>query len=33
VFKCKAMIKISGPKREVVTREWRKIHIGELYDL
>jgi len=25
--------KIFGPRRDEVTREWRKLHIGELYDM
>jgi hypothetical protein len=33
VFKNRALRRIFGPKRDKVTREWRKLHNGELNDL
>jgi hypothetical protein len=33
VFENRVLRKISGPKRDEVTGEWRKLHNEELYDL
>ena len=33
VFENRVLRKIFGPKRDEVTREWRKLHNEELYDL
>jgi hypothetical protein len=33
VFKSRVLRKIFGPKREEVTKEWRKLHNDELYNL
>jgi hypothetical protein len=33
VFENRVLRKIFGPKRDEVTREWRRLHNGELYDL
>jgi hypothetical protein len=33
VFENRALRRIFGPKREEVTREWRKLHNEELNDL
>jgi hypothetical protein len=33
VFEIRVMRKIFGPKRDKVTREWRKLHNMELNDL
>jgi len=33
VFENRALRRIFGPKRDEVTREWRKLHNEELYDL
>jgi hypothetical protein len=33
VFDSRAPRRIFGPKRDRVTREWRKLHIVEPYDL
>ena len=33
VFENRVLRRISGPKRDEVTREWRKIHSEELNDL
>jgi hypothetical protein len=33
VFENRVLRRIFGPKREEVTGEWRKLHIGELRDL
>jgi hypothetical protein len=33
VFEKRALRKISGPKRDEVSREWRKLHNEELNDL
>jgi hypothetical protein len=33
VFKNRVMRKIFGPKWEAVTRDWRRLHNEELYDL
>jgi hypothetical protein len=33
VFKNRVLRRIFGPKRDEVTREWRKLHKKELYDL
>jgi len=33
VFENRVLRKILGPKRDEVTREWRRLHNGELYDL
>ena len=33
VFKNKALMRMFGPKRDEVTREWRKIHNKQLYAL
>jgi hypothetical protein len=33
VFENAVLRRIFGPKRDDVTREWRRLHNGELYDL
>jgi hypothetical protein len=33
VFENRVLRRIFGPKREEVTGEWRKLHIGELHNL
>jgi len=33
VFENRVLRRIFGPKRDEVTREWRKLHNGELNDL
>jgi hypothetical protein len=33
VFKNRELDKIFGPMRDEVTREWRRLHNNELYDL
>jgi hypothetical protein len=33
VFKNRVLRKIFGPKRDKVTKEWRRLHNEELYDL
>jgi hypothetical protein len=33
VFENRALRRIFGPKRDEVTREWRKLHSEELHDL
>jgi hypothetical protein len=33
VFKNRVLMRIFGPKRDEVTREWRKLHNKELHDL
>jgi hypothetical protein len=33
VFENRVLRKISGPKKEKVTGEWRRLHNEELYDL
>jgi hypothetical protein len=33
VFKNRVLRRISGPKRDEVTREWRRLHNEELYAL
>jgi hypothetical protein len=33
VFENRVLRRIFGPKRDEVTREWRKLHIEELNDL
>jgi hypothetical protein len=33
VFKNRVLRRIFGPKRDEVTREWRKLHNEELHDL
>jgi hypothetical protein len=33
VFENRVLRRIFGPKRDEVTREWRKLHSGELYNL
>jgi GH43 family beta-xylosidase len=33
VFENRVLKKISGPKRDEVTADWRKLHSGELHDL
>jgi hypothetical protein len=33
IFGGEASLKIFGPKRDEVIREWRKLHNGELHDL
>jgi hypothetical protein len=33
VFGNRELDKIFGPKRDEVTREWRRLHNNELYDL
>jgi hypothetical protein len=33
VFENRVLRRISGPKRDEVTREWRKLHSGELHNL
>jgi hypothetical protein len=33
VFESRVLSKIFGSKRDKVTREWRRLHNGELYDL
>ena len=33
MFENRVLRKILGPKRDEVTREWRRLHNGELYDL
>jgi hypothetical protein len=33
VFENKVMRRIFGPKRDEVTREWRKLHSEELHNL
>jgi hypothetical protein len=33
VFENRVLWRIFGPKRDEVTREWRKLHKEELYDL
>ena len=33
VFENRVLRRIFGPKRDEVTREWRKLHIEEIYDL
>jgi hypothetical protein len=30
VFKCRVLRRIFGPKRDEITREWRRIHNEEL---
>jgi hypothetical protein len=33
VFENRVLRRIFGPKRDVVTGEWRKLHSGELHNL
>ena len=33
MFENRVLRRIFGPKRDEVTREWRKLHIEEIYDL
>jgi hypothetical protein len=33
VFESRVLRRIFGHKRDEVTREWRRLHNGELYDL
>jgi hypothetical protein len=33
LFEDRVLRRIFGPKRDKVTREWRKLHSGELYNL
>jgi hypothetical protein len=33
VFEERVLRNILGPKRDEVTGEWRRLHIGELWDL
>jgi hypothetical protein len=33
VFEKRVLRKIFGPKRDEVTGEWRKLHIGEVHNL
>jgi len=33
VFENRVLRRISGPKRDEVTEEWRKLHNEELYDM
>jgi hypothetical protein len=33
VFENRVLRRIFGPKRDEVTRDWRKLHSGELYNL
>jgi hypothetical protein len=33
MFDNRTLMKIFGPKRDEVTREWRRLHNEELYDL
>jgi hypothetical protein len=33
VFECRVLRRIFRPKRDEVTREWRKLHNEELHDL
>jgi hypothetical protein len=33
VFENRMLTKISGPKEDEITQEWRRLHEDELYDL
>jgi hypothetical protein len=33
VFENRVLRRISGPKRDEVTEEWRKLHCGDLHNL